>query len=136
MFSIRSSHAQGLNNTQANDEVSPGKDGRLAEQDEFEHAGGTARSQLVTEVDSSQVMTGMNDLTRGGNLQQVPFGNVPFGQSQNPAMELQMLQEENKRLESQIDNLEKKEDSAKRDTDKEKNRNHRLKDKIKDLEKS
>ena len=114
----------------------PKKDGGMTRQDGFQLTNGTVRSLPVTEVDSSQVMTGMNDLTRGGNLHQVPFGSVHFGQSQNQTMELQMLQEENQRLERQIDDLEKKEDSAKRDTDKEKNRNHRLKDRIKDLEKS
>ena len=61
-------------------------------------------------------------LERGIRMRSFQSDDLRMGHGQNQLAQLQILQEKNTRLQRQIDKLDKKEDSAKRDADKEKNR--------------
>ena len=91
-----------------------------------------------SEVRGHQPMTGVHvtQLERGIHMRSFQSDDLRMGYGQNQLAQLQMLQEENTRLQRQIDKLDKKEDSAKRDADKEKNRQKKIKDKMQDMEKS
>ena len=96
---------------------------------------GTNGNEVVTEISRNQ-MTDVTAFGRHMDVQQSTFGGLQTGYGQNQATDWQALQEENNRLESKIRDIERKEDSAKRDTDREKNRSRRLKDRVRDLEKA
>ena len=92
----------------------------------------------IARVRGNQQMTGVHfaQLERGIHMRSFQSDDLRMGHGQNQLAQLQMLQEENTRLQRQIDKLDKKEDSAKRDADKEKNRQKKFKDKMQDMEKS
>ena len=96
---------------------------------------GTDGNEVVTEINRNQ-RTGVTEFRRNFDVQQSSFGGLQMGYGQNQASDWQALQLENNRLESKIRDIERKEDSAKRDTDREKNRSRRLKDRVRDLEKA